>query len=80
MTGILTEAHRLIPGDTFYAALLWALHHLMFHLLTQHVLSFFHVLGTNLGAEVTTECSTHESNRGDGSSSEHHPGWPQIGS
>lgn len=79
MTGVLKEARGLVPGDAFCAALLRAFY-LMFHVLTQHVLRFFHVLGPKLGADVTTERSTHQSNRGGGSSSGHHPGWPQIGS
>ena len=51
------------------------------HLLTQYALSSCPAPGPVLGVDNTTESNTHHGLiGGDGSSSGHHPGWPQVGS
>lgn len=55
VTGVLKRAHRLLPGDTFYAVRPWALCHLVIRLLIRSTCTgLLPCASPVLGADVTT--------------------------
>ena len=78
VTGVLKRAHRLLPGDTFYAVLPRALCHLVIHLLIHSARTgLLPCASAVLGADVTTG---QHSKGGRWKFLWAPPGWPQVGS